>query len=125
MKMTHQATELIVSDYDFRHPARVNRDQLRILERLHDNFARLLSSTLSGAMRQVVDVDTAFVDQTTYGEYIKSLSNPSCSYQFAMRPTRGQAVIDIAMPVVFALVDRTHGGLGSSERMNLRQLTPI
>lgn len=114
-----------ISTYDFLHPARVNWDQLRTLESLHDNFARLLSSTFSGVMRQVVDVKTAFVDQTTYAEFIMSLSNPSCSYQFTMRPTRGQAVVDIAMPVVFALVDRIHGGTGSAEGVGLRQLTPI
>ncbi|MEW6755835.1 MAG: flagellar motor switch protein FliM, partial [Candidatus Latescibacterota bacterium] len=80
----------IITSYDFKHPARVNKDQLRTLENLHDNFARLLSSTFSGAMRAVVDVDTAFVDQTTYAEFIMSLSNPSCSYQFTLGPTNGQ-----------------------------------
>jgi hypothetical protein len=34
--------------YDFKHPARVNKDQLRTLENLHDNFARLLRPTFSG-----------------------------------------------------------------------------
>ncbi len=115
----------IVTSYDFKHPARVNRDQLRTLENLHDNFARLLSSTLSGAMRAVVDVDTAFVDQTTYAEFIMSLSNPSCSYQFVLGPTNGQAILDIAMPVVFAQVDRAFGGKGSSQGVDARQLTPI
>jgi len=56
--------EPVVTSYDFKHPARVNKDQLRTLENLHDNFARLLSSTFSGAMRSVVDVDTAFVDRS-------------------------------------------------------------
>ena len=58
----------VVNRYDFKHPARVNKTQLRTIENLHDNFVRLLSSTFSGAMRAVVDVDTALVDQTTYGE---------------------------------------------------------
>ena len=105
----------IVTDYDFKHPARVNRTQLRTIENLHDNFARLLSSTLSGAMRQVVDVDTAFIDQTTYAEFIMSLSNPACSYQFTLGPTNGQMVLDVAMPVVFAAVDRIFVGKGASE----------
>ena len=89
---------IVITQYDFKHPARVNKHQLRTLENLHDNFARLLSSTFSGAMRAVVDVDTAFVDQTTYAEFILSLSNPSCSYQFTLGPTNGQAIIDISMP---------------------------
>jgi len=115
----------IVQSYDFKHPARVNKDQLRTLENLHDNFARLLSSTFSGAMRAVVDVDTAFVDQTTYAEFIMSLSNPSCSYQFTLGPTSGQAIIDVAMPIVIAGVDRVFGGKGSSKGVEPRQITQI
>jgi flagellar motor switch protein FliM len=115
----------MVTSYDFKHPARVNKDQLRTLENLHDNFARLLSSTFSGAMRAVVDVDTAYVDQTTYREFIMSLSNPSCSYQFALGPTNGQAILDFAMPVVFASVDRVFGGKGSSAGVTARQLSQI
>ena len=118
-------TEPILCSYDFKHPARVNKDQLRTLENLHDNFARLLSHTFSGAMRAVVDVDTAFVDQTTYREFIMSLSNPSCSYQFDLGPTNGQAIIDIAMPVVFGAVDRVFGGKGSSQGVDARQLTQV
>ena len=119
------AAQRIITSYDFKHPARVNKDQLRTLENLHDNFARLLCSTFSGAMRAVVDVDTAFVDQTTYAEFIMSLSNPSCSYQFTLGPTSGQAIIDFAMPVTFAFVDRIFGGKGSSQGVEARQLTPI
>ena len=120
-----QKGEPIVCNYDFKHPARVNKDQLRTLENLHDNFARLLSSTFSGAMKAVVDVDTAFVDQTTYAEFIMSLSNPSCSYQFTLGPTNGSAIIDIAMPVVFAFVDRIFGGKGSSQGVDARTLSRI
>jgi len=115
----------IVTPYDFKHPQRVNKDQLRTLENLHENFARMLSSTLSGALRAVVDVDTAFVDQTTYAEFIMSLSNPCCSYNFTLGPTSGQAIIDFAMPVTFACVDRIFGGKGSSQGVEARQLTPI
>ena len=115
----------IVAGYDFKHPQRVNKDQLRTLENLHDNFARLLSASFSGSLRAVVEVDTAFVDQTTYAEFIMSLSNPSCSYQFTLGPTSGQAIIDFAMPVVFAFVDRIFGGKGSSQGVEARQLTPI
>ncbi|SVD86084.1 uncharacterized protein METZ01_LOCUS438938, partial [marine metagenome] len=54
-----------------------------------------------------------------------SLSNPSCSYQFTMGPTNGQAIIDFAMPVVFAFVDRIFGGKGSSQGVDARQLSQI
>lgn len=115
----------MASNYDFKHPARVNRTQLRALENLHDNLARLLGSTLSSAMRELVSVDTAFVDQTTYGEFIKSLSNPACTYQFTLGPTTGRAILDVAMPIVFAAVDRTFGGEGISAGMANRQITAV
>ena len=115
----------IVTSYDFKHPARVNKDQLRTLENLHDNFARLLSSTFSGAMRAAVDVDTAFVDQATYAEFIMSLSNPSSSYEFTLGPTNGQVIIDVAMPITFAFVDRMFGGKGSSQGVDARQMSQI
>ena len=124
-ELDEKVTSEVVHNYDFKHPQRVNKDQLRTLENLHDNFARLLSSTFSGTMRAVVDVETAFVDQTTYAEFIMSLSNPSCSYQFGMEPTNGSAIIDFAMPVAFAFVDRIFGGKGSSQGVEARQLTPI
>jgi len=119
-----EASECRITGYDFKHPARINKDQLRTLESLHDQFARLLSSTLSGTMRAVVDVDTAFVDQTTYREFIMSLSNPSLSYQFSLAGA-GQAIIDIAMPVVFGIIDRAMGGAGSGKGVDARQVTPI
>jgi flagellar motor switch protein FliM len=115
----------VASAYDFKHPARVNRNQLRALETLHDNFAHLLASTFSEAMRQVVEVKTAFMDQTTYAEFIMSLSNPACTYEFTLGPTAGRAVIDVAMPVVFAAVDRTFGGKGASADITNRQLTAV
>ena len=124
MKEHKHKTRPSIMGYDFKHPARVNKTQLRTLENLHDNFARLLSSTFSGAMRSIVDVDTAFVDQTTYAEFIMSLSNPSCSYQFTLGPTNGQAIIDVSMPVVWSFVDRICGGVGSMEGES-RQVTPI
>ena len=78
--------------YDLKNPARVNKTQLMCLENLHDNFARLLSATFSGAVQEIVDVDIAFVDQITYAEFIMSLSNPSFSYQFVLGPTRGGSI---------------------------------
>ena len=115
----------LASPYDFKHPAQINKDQLRTLKGLHDNFARLLASTLSGAMRQVVEVKTAFVEQTAYSEFIMSLSNPYCIYEFTPGPTAGRAVVDVAMPLVFAAVDGAFGGRGSSAGIETGQPTAI
>ncbi len=107
-------SERIVNTYDFRHPARVSKDQLRTLQNLHDNFARLLSATFSTLQRSVIEVTLVSVDQITYSEFIMSLSSPSCTYVFRMEPLDGVSVVDFSQSVVFSFVDRLFGGRGSS-----------
>ena len=49
--------ERFVNTYDFRHPARVSKDQLRTLQNLHDNFARLVSATFSTIQRAIIEIN--------------------------------------------------------------------
>ncbi len=107
-------TEKIVNTYDFRHPARVSKDQLRTLQNLHDNFARLLSATFSTLQRAIIEINLVSVDQITYSEFIMSLSSPSCTYTFRIDPLDGIAIIDFSQSVVFSFVDRLFGGRGTS-----------
>ncbi|PWB70297.1 flagellar motor switch protein FliM, partial [candidate division GN15 bacterium] len=51
--------------YDFKHPNRVSKDQIRTLENMHDNFAGHFSSMMSSVLRTIVDVDLVSVDQIT------------------------------------------------------------
>ncbi|MFC1606761.1 flagellar motor switch protein FliM [Candidatus Latescibacterota bacterium] len=107
-------SEKFINTYDFRHPARVSKDQLRTLQNLHDNFARLLSATFSTLQRAVIEINLVSVDQITYSEFIMSLSSPSCTYTFRMEPLEGVAIIDFSQSVVFSFVDRLFGGRGAS-----------
>jgi len=116
--------ERIVNTYDFRHPARVSKDQLRTIQNLHDNFARLLSATFSTLQRSVIEVTLVSVDQITYSEFIMSLSSPSCTYVFRMEPLDGVSVVDYSQSVVFSFVDRLFGGRGGSISAD-RELTWI
>ena len=111
--------------YDFKHPARVSKDQQRTLENLHANLARMLASTFSTLHRSVVDCDIAFVDQTTYAEFVMSLSNPGCSYTFSIEPLGGPAIIDFSLPVAYSFVDRQFGGTGANPPKETRPLTGI
>lgn len=106
--------ERIINTYDFRHPARVSKDQLRTIQNLHDNFARLLSATFSTLQRTIIEINLVSVDQITYSEFIMSLSSPSCTYTFRMDPLDGVAIIDFSQSVVFSFVDRLFGGRGTS-----------
>ncbi len=104
---------------------RLSADRVHILENLHSNLARMLASSFSTMQRSVVDCDIKFVDQTTYGEFIASLSNPSCSYTFTINPLGGTAILDFALPVAYAFIDRHYGGAGSNPPSHARPLTRL
>ena len=119
-----KATKPIIA-YDFKHPQRVSKDQQRTLENLHSNLARMMASSFSTMQRSVVDCDIAFVDQTTYAEFIMSLSNPSCSYTFTVEPLGGPAIMDFSLPVAFSFIDRQFGGTGGNPPREARPITSI
>lgn len=111
--------------YDFKHPQRVSKDQQRTLENLHTNLARMMAASFSNFQRSVVDCDIAFIDQTTYAEFIMSLSNPSCSYTFSIEPLGGPAILDFSLPVAYSFIDRQFGGVGKNPPKEARPVTAL
>ncbi|MDA0337798.1 MAG: flagellar motor switch protein FliM [bacterium] len=111
--------------YDFRRPQRVNKDQSRRMESIHEQFARMFSATLSSNMRMVIDVDLAFCDQIVYQDFILSLANPCTAYSFTLEPHGGQAILAFGNELIMAVVDRAFGGQGRGFTGDARALTPI
>lgn len=99
--------------YDFKHPNRVSKDQIRKIETIHDGFASTLATSLSTAQRSLVDVHLVAVDQITYTEFVTSLRSPSCSYTFHMSPLDGTCVLDVDLSLALAILDRMFGGRGA------------
>ena len=110
--------------YDFKHPNRVSKDQIRTLENMHDNFAGQFGSSLSAVLRTIVDVNLVSVDQITYSEFIMSLVSPSCTYTFAAPPLEGGCLVDFNPTLIFSLIDRMFGGNGKILESE-RELTGI
>ncbi|GAB4317195.1 MAG: flagellar motor switch protein FliM [Candidatus Zixiibacteriota bacterium] len=101
-----------VQRYDFKHPNRISKDQIRVLESIHRHFAGRLASALSAMMRAVVDVDVLRVDQVTYAEFIGSLAPHPCTYTFQLVPLEGLCIADYSPTLAFGFVDRVFGGRG-------------
>lgn len=110
--------------YDFKHPNRVSKDQIRTLENLHDNFSGHYGSSLSAVLRTIVSVDLVSVDQITYSEFIMSLVTPSCTYTFAAPPLEAVCLVDFNPTLTFSLIDRMFGGNGKILETE-RELTGI
>ena len=121
-EIDHQLRPVVA--YDFKHPNRVSKDQIRTMENLHDNFAGHFGSSLSAVMRAVVDVELVSVDQITYSEFVLSLTVPSCIFTFTAEPMEGACVLDFSPSLTFAFVERIFGGQGKAMEAE-RELTLI
>jgi len=113
-----------IVSYDFKHPNRVSKDQIRNLEGIHDNFAGHLGSSLSTITRAMVDMHLVSVDQITYSEFLMSLANPSCTFTVDIDPLQGACIIDFNPTLCFLFIDRMFGGVGKILETD-RELTGI
>ncbi len=100
--------------YDFKHPNRVSKDQLRTLQTIHETFAKTLNAYLAVRLRTIVDINLISVDQLQYSEFILSISDPSCIYIFRIEELNGVAILEISPQLVLFIVDRLFGGRGGA-----------
>ena len=100
--------------YNFRRPDRLSKEQVRSLYLLHDLFAHSLSSSLPLFLRAVSEVTLISVEQQSYAEYLRGLSDPSVLFSVALPPLHGVAAIEISPTIAFPVIDRMLGGTGES-----------
>lgn len=114
-----------IKPYDFRRPDKFVKEQLRTITKIHENFSRTVTTSLSAMLRSMVSVQVISVDQITYEEYIRSVPNPSVISVFDVGgDLKGNAVFEINPSLSLAMIDRLFGGLGKSLSKS-RSLTPI
>jgi len=110
--------------YDFRRPNKFSKEHLRTLEMLHQQFARHLSSFLSGYLRTNINIELASVGQIIYDEFIRSIPTPTILTVFDLEPLNGSAIMEVNTGFVFPIIDLMFGGDGSTNDLN-RELTDI
>jgi len=113
-----------VSKYDFKRPNKYSKDQLRTLYLIHDNFARMLSNFLSAYLRASVQVKIASVDQTTYEDFIVSISSPTLITMFKVKPNDETVLMVFNPGFLFPIIDLVFGGPGQMT-LSTRELTDI
>lgn len=119
-----ESSELQYRPFDFRHPDRVSKDLERSLHTLHDNFARNLSTALSGYLRLLVQARVAGMRQITYGEFIEQLPSYTVLGVVGMDEAHGNVVFEMPPNLVFTMIDRLMGGEGHPLDP-LRELTAV
>ena len=98
--------------YDFKHPNRVSKDQLRNLRTIHESFSRTLATYLTTLLRTIVDVNLLSIDQVTFLEFTMAMSNPGCIWIYKLENYEGKGVIEISPDLMLLTIERLFGGEG-------------
>jgi len=113
-----------VTNYDFRRPNRISKNQVRTLQTVHESFAEVFGYYLVSKLQTVISITVTSVDQLFYSEFILSVSNPSCLYVFEIEGTDGNGILEISPQLALTIVERLLGGSAETQSKP-RTITPI
>ncbi|MCT2344016.1 flagellar motor switch protein FliM [Niallia taxi] len=113
-ELKKEQQEKKVKSYDFRRALRFSKDQIRSLTRIHENFARLLTTYFSAQLRTLVQISVTSADQIPYEEFIRSIPKMTILNVFEVTPLDGRILMEVNPNIAYAMMDRMMGGKGTS-----------
>src|SRR5690625_3081710 len=110
--------------YDFKRALRLSKDQIRSIYRVHENYARLLTTYFSAQLRTYVNISVASVDQIPYEEFIRSIPNVTILNVYSVEPLEGRIILEVNPNIAYSMMDRQLGGQGYGD-YSVSNLTEI
>lgn len=121
--------EAKVKEYDFRAPKKFTREQLKILDSIFENYARLLSSYFTGLLRLYCNVSLVNIEEQRYSEFNNALPDYVMMGMVDMgimndEVSETDIIIQVSNAITYTMIDRLLGGKGEYRDVN-RDFTEI
>ncbi|SDB99422.1 flagellar motor switch protein FliM [Candidatus Frackibacter sp. WG11] len=91
---------------------------------IYENFARLVTTTLSTQLRTMVRIELNSIEQLSYDEFIRSLPQPTIMSVCDFNPLPGEFILEVNPKVGYAIIERLFGGKGTAPD-DIRDFTDI
>jgi flagellar motor switch protein FliM len=115
-----------IKGYDFRHPEKLSKEQIRGLQIIQQGVAGALAASFSGRLRAPVEAKLSALERGIYEEYVTQIGLSAVVVIIDMSPLQGYAVASFGLDVAFGIIDRLLGGKGKKNvRSQTRDLTDI
>ena len=102
--------------YDFYSPKKFTKDKIKILNNIHENYARLLSSRLNAVLRANCELEVVNVEEQRYYEFSNSLNDNDVLTLVTVNLPDNTETAPILMYVstqlMLIMIDRIIGGDG-------------
>ncbi|MDM5198877.1 flagellar motor switch protein FliM [Fictibacillus enclensis] len=113
-ELRREEKEQRIKTYDFKRALRFSKDQIRSLTRVHENFARLLTTFFAAQLRTYVEISVVSVDQLPYEEFIRSIPRMTILNIVDAKPLDGSLLVEVNPNIAYSMMDRLMGGWGES-----------
>ena len=106
-----------IKNYDFRSPKLFTREQLKLLHSIYENYARVLSSHITGILQTHTLVEIEEVEEQRYYEFNNALPDSVLMgiLDFELKfdnMDEDLVLMDFSKDIGFCIIDRLLGGLG-------------
>ncbi len=106
-----------VKEYDFSSPKKFTKDQLKSLNSLYENYARMLSSYFTSILRSACEVTISQIEEQRYYEFNNALPDNALIGMIGFSPENNpvdENTMMLELPTSFGylLIDRLMGGTG-------------
>lgn len=115
-----------VRAFDFRNYTISTRLKIPGLEVINDQLARSLRMSFSTLLREMIDISNFPIQMERFKDFLNKIPVPTSIHIFRIEPLKGQALLIIDAPLVFAFIERFLGG-GERKIMKIegREFTPV
>ena len=101
-----------VRAFDFAHPDKLSKANLRALELVFASVEKSWTGTLADTLRTEAVVQGNPFEQAVFGTYAESVAETSLVFEVALNPLPGRTIIDLPLALALPIVDRLAGGKG-------------
>jgi len=104
-----------VKEYDFSSPKKFTKDQLKSLNSLYENYARMLSSYFTSILRSACEVTISQIEEQRYYEFNNALPDNALIGMIGFAPQsnpddESTMMLELPTSLGFLLIDRLMGG---------------
>ena len=124
-----KSEEVAVKEYDFRAPKKFTKEQIKVLESIFENYARLLSSYLTGKLRLYCRVSLMNIEEQRYNEFNNALPDYVVMGMVDLgikndEISETDVIVQVSNSVTYTMIDRLLGGKGVNSEVS-RDFTEI
>lgn len=117
IETTEQGKGKKIKDYDFRSPKLFTREQLKLLYSIYENYARILSSHITGVLQTYSLVEIIEVEEQQYYEFNNALPDSVLIgiIDLAVKENNDEeslVLLDLSKDICYCSIDKLLGGSG-------------